>query len=486
MLKTRLIWRMVGPVLVLSMLLVFIGAVAGWYIHATNAAVSESLHRCLAAVIEVEELVLAIRDARIEVNHYGTSEDDSHLARAHATRERIVTALRRIDTEMGATAGKLSQQIAEAQQRFFGGLASSGGSARDDADRWWKQITEELLDPSLQLLQQCQQLAEDDSLRNRAMANWVGMGLFVLGVCGAAAGLLAGHGIARAVSRSLEELGGSVRKIAGTLDEPLEDSREMPAVPDLPDLYSTMQRLAGKTATVVQELHETRQHAELSGHFAAIGQFATGLAHELRNPLTSIKLLVQSAEERQAGLAGRDLEVLEEEIERLENLLQSFIDYARPPSLHPQTLDADALIRQAVDFAQRRAEQHGVRIRCQSSSGAVWMRADPQKLRQLLLNLLLNAIDAQPDGGEVTVRLQAVDPPQAGLTVIEVADRGPGLPPELGAQIFEPFVSTKEMGLGLGLSVCRRIAESHGGSLQAENRSGGGAVFRLALPRRMD
>jgi two-component system, NtrC family, sensor histidine kinase HydH len=486
MLRSRLIWRMVTPVLVLSLLLLFLGASAGWYVHATNTKVSESLHRCLDAVSAGAELVSALRDVRVEIDQFGVSGDAAHLAAALSFRSRIVSALNRVEEELGVGAGPLPREITQAQAEFFDALASGRQPLPSEAAGWRDRLTEELLQPSQQLFGQCQRLAADDSLRNRTMANWVGKGLFFLGVCGAGAGLLAGQGIARAFARSLEELGGSVREMAGTLDDHFDSMQPMPAVPDLPDLYSTMQRLAGKTATVVQELQETRQHAERSGHFAAIGQFAAGLAHELRNPLTSIKLLVQSAEERQAGLAGRDLEVLVEEIGRLENLLQSFIDYARPPSLHPQTCDIGVLIRQTVDFARSRGEQHGVGIACETPPDEVLLKADGQKLRQLLLNLLLNAIDAQPDGGAVAVTLSAIDDPELPQILIEVADHGPGLPPDLGERIFEPFVSTKETGLGLGLSVCRRIAESHGGTLQAENRPTGGAVFRVALPRRMD
>jgi two-component system, NtrC family, sensor histidine kinase HydH len=486
MLRSRLIWRMVAPVLVLSLFLLIVGAGAGWYVHVANTDVAASLNRCLTAVIAGEDLVLVIRDVRVEIDRFGMTGDETHLAAAQTLRQRIASALKRIEEELGTDAGELPGEIAAAKRRFFDGLVSDQQSASGEASRWRNQLNQQLLQPSYALLDRCQELAKEDSRRNQVIADRIGIGLFVLGVCGAGAGLLAGHGIARAVSRSLEQLSGSVRAIAGTLDEPLQDARELPAVRDLPDLYSTMQRLAGRTATVVQQLQETRQHAERSGHLAVIGQFAAGLAHELRNPLTSIKLLVQSAGERHAGLAGRDLEVLEEEIGRLENLLQSFIDFARPPHLYPQTCDVRDLTRQTIEFARRRAEQHGVEVAFQIPSQPVPLQADVQKLRQLLLNLLLNAIDAQPDGGAVTVRVAESGDAQQPQLIIEVADQGPGLPPELGEQIFEPFVSTKETGLGLGLSVSRRIVESHGGVLQAENRPEGGAVFRIHLPLGMD
>ncbi len=484
MLRSRLIWRMVAPVLLLSLLLLIVGGGAALYVHVTNAEVSESLHRCLTAVGDGQTLVFAVRDARLEIGEFGDTGDSQHLAAARAYRDKITAALQRIRAELGDQAGTLPDQIALAQERFFNALESQGGPPVEEAARWSSQLTRDVLDPSFDLLTQCRSLAETDSERNRVMANWVGIGLFVLGLCGAAAGLLAGHGIARAVTRSLEQLGGSVREMAGTLDEQLEGPRHLGAVPDLPDLHSTMQRLADKTATVVQQLQETREHAERSGHLAAIGQFAAGLAHELRNPLTSIKLLVQAAEERQAGLAGRDLEVLEEEIERLETLLQGFLDFARPPSLQKQAVDVWELIQQTADFARRRGAQNEVQILCDMTDDGTILQADIQQLRQVLLNLLLNAIDAQPDGGVVSVGFRSLDSAERPEVVIEIADQGPGLPTELGERIFEPFVSTKETGMGLGLSVCRRIVESHDGSIEAGNGPEGGAVFRVHLPVR--
>src|SRR5262249_21102502 len=112
----------------------------------------------------------------------------------------------------------------------------------------------------------------------------------------------------------------------------------------------------------------------------------------------------------------------------------------------------------------------------------VVVEADFGQIRQVVLNLLLNALDAVPQGGTVWVRLAAPDTEADGWLTLQVADTGPGLPGQLGQQIFEPFVSTKETGLGLGLSICKRIVEAHGGTLGAANRPEGGACFTVRLP----
>jgi signal transduction histidine kinase len=130
-----------------------------------------------------------------------------------------------------------------------------------------------------------------------------------------------------------------------------------------------------------------------------------------------------------------------------------------------------------------RAELQGVTITVEQTQEPVIARADPNQLQQILLNLLLNALDAQPSGGEVQITAKIVPAaPDGQQFILTIQDRGPGLPAQVGDRIFEPFVSTKESGLGLGLSICRRIAEAHGGTLTAANRLDGGAAFTLRIP----
>jgi signal transduction histidine kinase len=198
----------------------------------------------------------------------------------------------------------------------------------------------------------------------------------------------------------------------------------------------------------------------------------------------AIKLLVQAAAERRGvgTFHRRDLQVLEEEILRLEQIVSGFLDFARPPRLDPRPVDVRELAERTADGVRARADLQAVEVRVESAGGPTVVSADPNQVRQVLFNLLFNALDAQPDGGHVTVRVGmdggATDNP---AVVVAVADGGPGLPSELADRVFEPFVSTKESGLGLGLSICRRIAETHGGGLTATS-SPHGATFTLRLP----
>lgn len=214
---------------------------------------------------------------------------------------------------------------------------------------------------------------------------------------------------------------------------------------------------------------------------AAVAQLATGVAHELRNPLTSIKLLVQSNRDDaiRRGVPAEDLHIIEEEIRRMERSLQTFLDYARPPKPERRQLSLPDLIERTMALVELRARNQRVTLHYRPPVGELMIEADWEQIQQLLLNLALNALDAMPRGGTLEFDLR---PPADGQLELRVLDSGPGIDPRVLRRLFEPFVTSKETGIGLGLVVSRRIAEDHGGSLTAGNRPEGGACFVLRLP----
>jgi PAS domain S-box-containing protein len=214
---------------------------------------------------------------------------------------------------------------------------------------------------------------------------------------------------------------------------------------------------------------------------AALGQVAAGVAHEIRNPLTSIKGLVQvNLREADArGLPAADLRVIEHEVRRMERTLQTFLDFARPPRPNRQRLGPAAVIDRVYTLVGGRARKQRVALRLLRPDEPVWLDGDLDQLQQLLLNLVLNALDAMPNGGAVEIDLR---PPRDGHVELFVRDTGPGIAPHVLPKVFETFVSSKETGIGLGLPVSRRIAEDHGGTLTAYNLPDGGACFALRLP----
>ncbi len=388
----------------------------------------------------------------------------------------------------------LVARIKAGYAHFFAELDRLTGTVPDAAERRQMRrlidqvLTEEILAPTHEYLDWNEELAARGTARNREMARWLVYTLLLLGGCGVVAGGLAGFGLARRLSHCLIRLGVPIRDASGRLSE-VAGPVTLPPGWGLEEMEAALGVLAGQVNAVVERLQQSQREALRAEQLAAVGQMAAGFAHEVRNPLTSMKILVQSAAEQPgAELRGRALVVLEEEIDRLERLTSSFLDFARPPHPALETCDARAVLEDAAELVAGRAGLRDVRLECDGPADPVWLEADPGQLRQVMLNLLLNALEAVPDGGVVRARLVLPDsheaPDRDGWVEVLVEDSGPGLPAHLGPDIFAPFVSTKETGLGLGLSVCKRITEAHGGEITAANAPAGGAVFRVRLPRR--
>lgn len=212
-----------------------------------------------------------------------------------------------------------------------------------------------------------------------------------------------------------------------------------------------------------------------------LGEAAAGMAHELRNPLTSIKGLIQvnAKEFEKRGLPNDDLQIIEQEIRRMERALEAFLAFARPPRARLEQVDLGELIGRATALVQGRAKKQRVSIHTKAPPEPLFACVDADQIQQLLLNLLLNALDALPSGGEIHFILRRA---RGSWVEIEVIDTGPGIAAHILPVVFDTFVSDKEAGVGLGLPVSRRIAEEHGGSLTAANLPGGGAAFLLTLP----
>ena len=213
---------------------------------------------------------------------------------------------------------------------------------------------------------------------------------------------------------------------------------------------------------------------------ATLAQLATGVAHEIRNPLTSIKMLIQVNRSKFAeeGLPTDDLELVEQEIRRMERSVNSLLDYARPEQGELSVFPIQSVIRKTVQLIEGRCQSSGVSLSVDCDNEPIAIDGDPSQIQQLLLNLSLNALDAMPSGGKLNIAAKTTD----GQLELSVADTGEGIRDDMLAKLFTPFSTSKPTGVGLGLGICRRIAVSHGGTLTGANRISGGAEFKLVLP----
>jgi signal transduction histidine kinase len=308
-------------------------------------------------------------------------------------------------------------------------------------------------------------------------ATWAMLGL---GLCGSIVGLGLGVLISRRVRQSLLRLEVPVRDAAGQLSQ-VVGPIAVSGGADVQSLQGRLDQVAAQVGTVVERLQASEHERLRTEQLSAVGQLAAGLAHELRNPLTAMRTLVQSARQSPAAsLDDRDLEILDEETTRLNDGIQSFLDFARPPKLERREFELNSLIGNTVQLVAARATLQGADLRTELPPEPIRLFADFDQLRQVLVNLLFNAFDAMPDGGRVTIAASTMAADDN--VTLTVSDNGAGLRPDIADRLFDPFVSSRDAGTGLGLSISRRIIEDHGGTIIAKAGAHTGTVFEVRLP----
>jgi len=229
-----------------------------------------------------------------------------------------------------------------------------------------------------------------------------------------------------------------------------------------------------------QELRASSEQLRRAERLSALGEIAAGLAHEIRNPLAGMKGALEIVTSRAVAQTpeAEFTAVATRELLRLEGLVQEFLDYARPrpPRLLPAAMP-DVLGR-AVALLSPEAERAGVTLTVEPGTCSPGLRIDPEQIQQVLVNVVLNAIQASPRGSVVTLRYRT----EAGGCLLEVADRGSGIGPEARERLFEPFFTTKERGTGLGLAISQRIVAAHGGEIRVDSMEGQGTTVTIVLP----
>jgi signal transduction histidine kinase len=488
--------RLTAPLVAVSLLLLGVGVGAAWYVHRLQRNISNSLSVNVSSMRAAEEVEILVREVRTQLDHFLLTGERKYLQASPTFREETEHWLRVAERySISDREKELTKRTRTGYQRFLADIDELAGKpARADLSGQVRGLIDqvlvrEVLEPIHEYLDYNEEEVDQSVAQNQDLANWLVYGLLSLGICGCGAGLVVGFGIARGVSRSLIQLSVPIRAAAGQLDA-VVGPVTFPAGADLAQLEGILKSIAERIGAVVERLRESEREVLRAEQLAAVGQMAAGMAHELRNPLTSMKLLVQAALARGVaahdssasapGMGGRDLRVLEEEINRLEGLIHSFLQFASPPRLEKREVDVRMVVEQTVGLVAARAAQRSARIEAQLPERPLRAVVDAGQIRQVLLNLFLNALDAVGLEGVVKVTLET-EASERTFRLI-VSDTGCGLPSDLGNRIFAPFVTTKETGLGLGLSICKRIVEAHGGTIRGENRPRGGAVFTIELP----
>jgi two-component system sensor histidine kinase HydH len=241
-----------------------------------------------------------------------------------------------------------------------------------------------------------------------------------------------------------------------------------------------LQRTSEELRKVYQDLQDSFEQLKRADRLSAIGQLSAGLAHEIRNPLGSIEgaANILDQPETSGDLRHEFLGIIKKECRRLNRLLTNLLDFARPrpPAFH--VADLGTLVDSVIALLSHTAEQSNITIRKAVSASLPAVEIDAEQIKQVVLNLGINAIQAMPDGGALEFTLTRDD----AAVVLSVKDEGEGIPLEDLDKIFDPFFTTKDSGTGLGLSVAYQIVSQHGGALEAQRNPLKGMTFRVVLP----
>lgn len=476
--------RIAIPVFLISFVLLIVTGIAAWSMQRSKNQAAELVQMSLQRADAIQELESTVHQMRSNLYAFMRTGDNRHLNAALGLQEETerwliqterllveydgntyVAGLRRSYTRLTDGLNELSNR-AEPQQ-----AASSLLDGRV-ADVF---IEEAQHQREEQLQAMTAAVTAHETLTQRA--TWV---MLCLGLCASLVGLGAGVLISRRVRQSLLRLEVPVRDAAGQLSQ-VVGPIAVSGGSDVQSLQDRLDQVASQVGTVVERLQASEYERLRTEQLSAVGQLAAGVAHELRNPLTAMKTLIQSARQSSAAsLDERDLEILDEETTRLNDGIQLFLDFARPPNLEKREFELHNLIDNTTQLVAARAKLQGAELRTDLPPQPIRIVADFEQLRQVLVNLLFNAFEAMPDGGSVTIA--AGRDANDGDVILTVSDTGAGLRPDIAERLFDPFVSSRDAGTGLGLSISRRIIEDHGGTITATAGARIGTVFEVRLP----
>jgi signal transduction histidine kinase len=250
-------------------------------------------------------------------------------------------------------------------------------------------------------------------------------------------------------------------------------------------LSSGVHGLLKEVDQTAYKLEKSREHLQQAEKMVLVGKLAAGMAHSIRNPFTSVQMRLFSLK-RSLDLTDvqkEDLDVIAEEIKHIDTIVQNFLEFSRAPKLKIQSISPSTVVDMTIQLLQHRIKSYDVEIRVLRNGELPMLQADPEQLKEVLVNIIINACEAMHTGGEIKIVEASGHHPDMGPVVeLRLEDNGPGITQEVLEHIFDPFFTTKEEGTGLGLSIVKRIIEEHQGRIDVSSTKGSGASFIITLP----
>jgi signal transduction histidine kinase len=308
-----------------------------------------------------------------------------------------------------------------------------------------------------------------DAVRGRMLRT---MGALLL------AAMVTGVLFSRRFVRPLKLLAESARKIG---ERQWRQTVPVTGSDEIAQLASTFNEMSANLRRAFAESRQANLRLIQADKFAALGALSATLAHELKNPLTAIEMIMEAAiDQQQVDCTREDLDVMLHEVRRMESTVNEILDLAGPREVDLGLHDLNQVIRNLLTLMRHRLEIVGIQMTLALDENVPVFFFDAKHMEQVLLNLIVNAVEAMSHGGELEIRT-AWDT-AAGQIRIQIRDEGLGIPEDIRSRIFDPFFTTKEHGTGIGLSIVYTMVREHGGEVELESAEGGGTTFVITLP----
>ncbi len=459
------------------------GATTIWYANAMQKLFTGVIEKDVNSLRAAEELETALAIQKGFVTYYFLHGDETWLEQLEAARKQFET---RLDTarETAATddekllLNQIEQKYLDYKEARDQVIALyKAGRRQEGARQHWEvrgqftdilELCERYKNIQVRRIAQAQDQSQERVHRVSLMA-----------ITALSASLLLSAALALVLSRQVLM---PIRRLAREASPAGEGTGQQDEVEALSDRVYGLIEDRDHTREELSRSRELLVHAE---KMAAVGKLAAGVAHSIRNPLTSVKMRLFSLERGLdlAEVQKEDFSVISQEIRNVDNIVQNFLEFSRPPKLRMQSVSPSDVVDAALLLMRHRLELHDIEVEIKREFKLPVIKADPELLKEVLVNLLNNACDAMGNAGRITISEDEADPALNGRGVkIEVSDSGPGVPASIADKLFEPFFSTKEEGTGLGLAISRRIIEQHGGTITLRSAEGKGAAFVIVLP----
>jgi signal transduction histidine kinase len=475
--------RLSGILTALVLISVFGGGVMIWYTFRMEELLSDIINKHLAAYEVAESLETTLVSQKGFVSYYFMDKDPDWLRQLGEYRQIFRNQLDQAKRNPNnQTLRAILEQIEKEYNQYTKTKDEVIGYYKEGRTAEGETLHRQVRGGFFIILSLCEkykQIHKDQIMQSREKTENQARHLRIIAAAAAGASLLLALGLIFFLYNQILDPVHRLAREAGGRAEGVEEKNEITS------LHRSVQGLLEDVDSTRQELEKSREHLLQSEKLALVGKLAAGMAHSIRNPFTSVKMRLFSLS-RALELTDTqkdDLAVISDEIRHIDTIVQNFLEFSRPPRLQIQQISPSVVVDQALQLLVHRLNSYAVKITLDREAQLPNILIDPEQLKEVLVNIIVNACEAMDSGGKIIIGEKvAIMPGLGNAAIIELSDNGPGIPEAILEKVFQPFFTTKEEGTGLGLSIASRIIEEHRGRLEVNSTEGQGTTFRILLP----